>query len=163
MIYDKIENISQYFDTIPVLKKVEEFINEYNENEKPDGTYVIDGENLYAMVQTNQTRKYEEGFTFEAHLKYIDLQYIVSGVEEIRVSKLDRLEFNSQRYSYGEDIAFYDGEPMFNFTMDKGSFIMLYHNDAHMCGLSIDEDVTVKKIVFKIIDPDRKPYIRLRK
>ena len=42
MIFDKIENISDYFEDLPLLEKVADFVKDFNENGKADGTYKID-------------------------------------------------------------------------------------------------------------------------
>lgn len=39
---------------------------------------------------------------------------------------------------------------MFDFTLTKNTFLLLYPSDAHLPGLSADKDVNVRKIVFKI-------------
>jgi YhcH/YjgK/YiaL family protein len=151
MIFDKIENISDYFDELPNLKKVEEFIENFNQNNLKDGTYEIDGEHIFAMVQSYRTKQQDENSKFEAHKKYIDLQYIVSGIEKIRWAKLEKVNLVEEKYSTGSDIAFYDGNAMFDFTLTKGTFLLLYPEDAHMPGLSAEKDVNVRKIVFKLI------------
>jgi YhcH/YjgK/YiaL family protein len=151
MIFDKIENISDYFDELPNLKKVEEFIENFNQNNLKDGTYEIDGERIFAMVQSYRTKQQDENSKFEAHKKYIDLQYIVSGIEKIRWAKLEKVNLVEEKYSTGSDIAFYDGNAMFDFTLTKGTFLLLYPEDAHIPGLSAEKDVNVRKIVFKLI------------
>lgn len=87
---------------------------------------------------------------FEAHKKYIDLQYIVNGIEKIRWARLDSVDLVEEKYSIGGDIAFYEGDAMFDFTLTKGTFLLLYPEDAHLPGLSAQKDVNVRKIVFKI-------------
>lgn len=151
MIFDKIDNISDYFEELPLLEKASDFVDNFNKNNLPDGTYEIDGERLFAMVQSYRTKQQTPEMMFEAHKKYIDLQYIVSGIEKIRWAKLDNIELVEEKYSAGGDIAFYEGNAAFDFTLTKNTFLLLYPCDAHLPGLSADKDVNVKKIVFKII------------
>ncbi|HBN38282.1 MAG TPA: hypothetical protein DD404_02025 [Ruminococcaceae bacterium] len=54
------------------------------------------------------------------------------------------------RYSSGGDIAFYEGDAMFDFTLTNGTFLLLYPEDAHFMGLNTQKDINVRKIVFKI-------------
>lgn len=150
MIFDKMQNISCYFDEIPQLKKVAEFIDDFNQNGREDGTYEIDGKHIFAMIQSYRTKAQTYEMMFEAHKKYIDLQYIVSGIEKIRWARLSSVHLVEERYSQGGDIAFYEGDALFDFTLTKGTFLMLYPQDAHLSGLSADKDVNVRKIVFKI-------------
>ncbi len=150
MIFDKMDNISDYFEELPLLKKVEEFVADFNHKKFADGTYEIDGKRVFAMVQSYRTKQQTQEMMFEAHKKYIDLQYVVNGMEKIRWAKLDKVDLVEERYSSGGDIAFYEGDAMFDFTLTKGTFLLLYPEDTHLPGLSAQKDINVRKIVFKI-------------
>lgn len=150
MIFDKMENISDYFEELPLLRKVDGFVAEFNNKKLADGTYEIDGKKVFAMVQSYCTKQQTQEMMFEAHKKYIDLQYIVNGIEKIRWARLDTLDMVEEKYSSGGDIAFYEGDAMFDFTLTKGTFLLLYPEDAHLPGLSAQKDINVRKIVFKI-------------
>ena len=150
MIFDKIDNISDYFEELPLLKKVEDFVVDFKNGKLADGTYEIDGKRVFAKVQSYRTRQQTHEMMFEAHKKYIDLQYIVNGIEKIRWARLDSVDLVEEKYSTGGDIAFYEGDAMFDFTLTKGTFLLLYPEDAHLPGLSAQKDVNVRKIVFKI-------------
>lgn len=151
MIFDKMDNIADYYEELPLLKKVGAFVDAFNKNKCEDGSYEIDGDRVFAMIQSYRTKQQTPEMMFEAHKKYIDLQYIVSGMEKIRWAKLDKVELAEEKYSSGGDIAFYKGEAAYDFTLTKGTFLLLYPEDAHMPGLSADKDVAVRKIVFKIL------------
>lgn len=150
MIFDKMENILDYFEELPLLRKVDGFVAEFNNKKLADGTYEIDGKRVFAMVQSYCTKQQTQEMMFEAHKKYIDLQYIVNGIEKIRWARLDTLDMVEEKYSSGGDIAFYEGDAMFDFTLTKGTFLLLYPEDAHLPGLSAQKDINVRKIVFKI-------------
>lgn len=150
MIFDKMDNLSDYYEELPLLTKVKEFVDDFNISKPADGTYEIDGKRVFAMIQSYRTKQQTEEMMFEAHKKYIDLQYIVSGIEKIRWAKLDKVDLVEEKYSSGGDIAFYEGDAMLDFTLTKGTFLLLYPQDAHLPGLSADKDVNVRKIVFKI-------------
>lgn len=150
MIFDKMDNISDYFEELPLLKKVENFVADFNNKKLPDGTYEIDGKRVFAMIQSFRTKQQTPEMMFEAHKKYIDLQYVVNGMEKIRWAKLDKVDLVEERYSSGGDIAFYEGDAMFDFTLTKGTFLLLYPEDAHLPGLSAQKETNVRKIVFKI-------------
>ncbi len=150
MIFDKMENISDYFDELPLLRRVNDFVEDFSSKKLEDGTYEIDGRRVFAMIQSYRTKQQTQEMMFEAHKKYIDLQYIVNGVEKIRWARLDTVDLVEEHYSEGKDIAFYEGDAMFDFTLTKGAFLLLYPEDAHLPGLSAQKDVNVRKIVFKI-------------
>lgn len=150
MIFGKIKNISEYFDDYPDLKKVELFIKRLGEERLPDGSYELDGKRLTACVQSYKTKQQTEEMMFEAHKKHTDIMYIVSGQEKIRWARLSDTELVEERFSKGQDIAFYQGFSKLDFVLTKGDFIVFTPNDAHLPGLSVQKDINVRKIVFKL-------------
>ncbi len=151
MIIDKIDNLSAYYDEYPVFEKISEFIKKHNEEHFAPGSYEIDGKHLFANIAQYRTDSNKTA-DFEAHKKYADLQYIVSGMEKIGWVPLSDVEENmiSEEYSKGGDIAFYKGNSKFDFVLTKGSFLFLLPEDAHAPGLCADKECNVEKIVFKI-------------
>lgn len=150
MIFDKMDNISAYFSELPLLEKVAEFMEKFNTENLPDGNYEIDGDRVFASIQSYRTKQQTAEMMFEAHKKYIDVQYIVSGMEKIRWAKLSSVDLVEEHYSKGKDIAFYEGDARFDFTLTKGTFLLLFPEDAHLPGLSADKDCNTRKIVFKV-------------
>ena len=57
MIFDKAENMAQYYEKEPLLKKCAEFIERFEAEKLPDGAYEIDGERVFANVQTYRTKQ----------------------------------------------------------------------------------------------------------
>ena len=153
MLFDKAQNMATYYESAPRLEFCVEFLKRFEEEALPDGEYEIDGERVFANIQTYRTKQQDDTCRFEAHRKYVDVQYIVSGMEKIRVAKLGDLKLTEERSSKGQDIAFYEGEPRLDFVLTKGTFLMLYPQDAHMPGLSVEKDSTVRKIIFKLAVP----------
>ena len=150
MIFDKMQNISKYFEQNRDLKLISEFVNEFHEKKFEDGTYEIDGKRIFAMIQSYKTKSQTPEMMFEAHRDYIDVQYIVQGMEKIRYAKLDEVHLVKEHYSKGKDIAFYEGDARVDFVLTKGTFLLLDPADAHLPGLSADKPCFVRKIVFKI-------------
>lgn len=106
MIFDKMNNISDYFDELPLLKKVADFVDEFNKNKLDDGTYEIDGKRVFAMVQSYRTKQQTPEMMFEAHKKYIDLQYIINGIEKIRWASLDKESWLRKNIPQAETLLF---------------------------------------------------------
>lgn len=150
MIFDKMSNISDYYDEYPKLKKVGEFAERIERENLIDGSYEIDGKDIFANIMTYKSKQQTDESMFEAHKDYIDVQYIIQGIEKIRFAPLDSVELVEERYSKGNDIAFYEGYSKFDFILTKGTFLYLTPDEAHLPGLSADKDVTVRKVVFKV-------------
>lgn len=150
MIFDKAKNISEYFDDYPPLKEVELFIKRLDKEKLPDGSYELDGKRLTACIQSFRTKQQTDEMMFEAHKSHTDIMYIVSGQEKIRWAILSDTELVEERFSKGQDIAFYQGFSKLDFVLTKGDFIVFTPNDAHLPGLSVQKDINVRKIVFKL-------------
>lgn len=150
MICDRAENAAEYYESVPLLEKCSDFLKRFYNEKLPDGSYEIDGERVFANVQSYRTAPQTEKSRFEAHRKYIDVQYIVSGIEKIKWAPLPSLKEVEEQYSKGGDIAFYTGASKADFVLTAGAFLLLFPQDAHMPGLSAEKDAFVRKIVFKI-------------
>ena len=142
MIYDRLENYKLYVNAHPLFKIAFYFLLSYKGMEI--GRYDL-SDGVFVLVQRYNTKKREEA-RWEAHKKFIDLQFIVSGKERMGVTKLDTLipaaEFDNQK-----DIGFYLGEGSFIDMKDR-EFMILYPSDAHMP--AIGDGSAVDKIVVKI-------------
>ncbi len=114
-----------------------------------DGRLAVRGEEIYAMVQHSDIRKPEES-RYEAHRKYIDIQYLVEGAEEIRVAPVGKMK-ESVAYDAAKDIAFYEHPAAYRQVILKpGSFVVLFPEDAHMPLCPAGPVGKVHKVVVKI-------------
>ena len=80
MIFGRKEDLNLYRGISKNLAKGIDFLLNFDTS-KPEGKYEIDGDKVYALVTSGKTKLAEEPI-FEAHRKYIDLQYILSGEED---------------------------------------------------------------------------------
>lgn len=111
--------------------------------------YDIDGDNLYAPVSEYLTKN-EEDARYEAHQKYIDIQYVESGKELIGVAPLSNKKDVLDPYDGTKDIEFLtvtDGE---NRLATPEKFFIFFPEDAHRPGLKDGENSPVRKIVVKV-------------
>jgi YhcH/YjgK/YiaL family protein len=113
------------------------------------GRYPIAGDSLFMIVDEYHTQDAKER-KYEAHRKYIDLQYVISGQELIGIAKLDKQGL-LEPYDKDRDIAFFsvdDGEYR---LADNSVFFVFFPDDAHQPCVNVDQNAPVRKIVFKII------------
>ncbi len=150
IIFDKMSNASLYYDSHKDLELISNFVEKFNETNLDDGTYELDGKRVFAMIQSFRTKQQTSEMMFEAHKDYIDVQYIAQGIEKIRFANLSDVNLVQEQYSKGKDIAFYEGDAKLDFVLEKGTFLLLEPEDAHLPGLSAEKDCFVRKIVFKI-------------
>lgn len=150
MIFDKMSNANKYIDQYKDMELVSKFADEFAEKNLEDGTYELDGKRVFAMIQSYRSKQQTAEMMFEAHRDYIDVQYIVQGIEKIRYANLDEVNLVEEHYSKGKDIAFYEGDSKCDFVLTKGTFLLLDPSDAHLPGLCSEKECFVRKIVFKI-------------
>lgn len=125
------------------------FLQDTKLDELKTGRYPIIGDTLFVMVQEYQTQDRRER-NYEAHRKYIDLQYVISGEELIGVSALNRVSL-TREYDAGKDIAFYETEEGEFRVATNDVFFIFFPEDAHMPCIKKGKDCIVKKIVLKIL------------
>lgn len=112
------------------------------------GNHEIDGKDVYAIV-SQYNSKNPEDVRFEAHKKYTDLQYVISGNEYIGLSGLSRTVAVTP-YDEERDIAFYQAEDGVFLAARPGRFFIFFPDNVHRPGLKIQESVPVKKLVIKV-------------
>lgn len=147
MILDSIADSSSYEGIHANLDTALKFLREVDTNTLTDGRHEIDGDEVYAMVQTYETTPAAEK-RFEAHRAYADIQYVASGSEIIYWQRIDRLSPDGS-YDADKDCAFYaDGECV-PLPLSAGDFTVLFPQDAHKPGCNSAPIGSVRKIVVK--------------
>lgn len=146
MIIDRIDNAYFYYTVHPRFKRAFDYIHQLDTATIPVGRHEIDGDAMFALVQEYDTKLKEQGL-WEAHRRYIDLQYVVQGIEGFGYANVNHLK--QGEYDSAKDFLPLHGEGDL-VTVHSGSFILLLPEDAHMPGMAIDKPAPVKKVVIKI-------------
>lgn len=149
MIADRIENHRIYAPLGARIAAGLEFLAGLRAEEFREQTVELDGRNLYAMFQTYTTEP-ETGRYYEAHRQYVDIQYILSGTETIRVTNVGQLAVRSP-YAPERDVAFYELAPGIDVVLGPGEFTILYPHDAHLPKLPATEPSVAQKAVVKVL------------
>jgi YhcH/YjgK/YiaL family protein len=116
-----------------------------------DKKYIIDGDNIFAIVMSYTTASQEESM-LESHQNYVDIQTTLRAAEAFECFSTDNLKIQTP-YDASKDAAFYTYTPHYQARVNvtPGTFVMLYPHDAHMAGLMIDDKPElIKKVVVKI-------------
>lgn len=149
MIADRIEN-SNVYPLGSAWLTAFKFLSSLKPDVE-DKKYPILGEDIFAMVSSYKTRP-ADVVQFEAHRKYVDIQTVMSGNEEIGWLSVGEL-LTMQPYDVLKDIEFYH-HPKVNYTrisVSPGTFVVLFPWDAHKPALiKGNTPEHVKKIVIKV-------------
>ncbi len=146
MIIDRIENSLPYYALHPKFKAAFEYLGQIDIHSISVGRHEVDGDSIYALVQEYNTKLKEDG-KWEAHRRYIDLQYVVQGAEGMGYANIHHL--NQGEYDASKDFLPLFGEGS-QVTLKSGCFVLLFPEDAHMPSMAIGEPAFARKIVLKI-------------
>lgn len=147
MIKDKLTNAEVYYSLSNRVKAAFEWLKSADLVNIADGKYVLDGENLFANVQTYQTK---EEAPYEAHREYIDIQYMIAGVERIGVTDYSNC-IVKEEYNSEKDIEFLNcNKPELYQVINEGEFLLLYPHDSHKPSIDYNGKQSVKKVVVKV-------------
>jgi len=145
MIIDRIENAALYYPLHPKFKQAFDYIAQIDIHTLPVGRHEIDN-SMYVLVQEYTTKPKSEG-KWEAHRRYIDLQYVMQGAEGMGYANIHDLE-------QGEYLSEKDFLPLFGeggqIALRSGYFVLLFPEDAHMPSMALGESKPARKIVIKI-------------
>lgn len=112
-----------------------------------DGRYIIEDDNIFVNIMEYETRE-ESGAYWEAHKKYLDLHFIIRGMEKICVGNLFKMNYID--YNAEKDFVQVEGDGYAEICLEKGDFLLLEPCDAHKTGICGGSRQKVKKAVFKI-------------
>lgn len=149
MILDTLDNAARYEVLNSRFAKAFAYLRTVD-GTQPLGRHDLDGDYCFALVQTYETKPQEKAL-FEAHCKYIDVQFIFSGRETILWAPLAAMKEETMAYSEDKEAALWklvsDVTPL---HMSGGHFAILYPQDAHAPCIEWGEPEQVFKVVVKV-------------
>jgi YhcH/YjgK/YiaL family protein len=112
--------------------------------------YDIDGDNLFATISDYVTKNPETA-NFEAHRKYIDIQYIISGKEIMNAVPLSTVKEIVAPYDETKDIEFMTVSKFVNYNATPSNFFIFFPDQAHRTQLKDGDNSKVRKVVIKLM------------
>lgn len=146
MILDVLENAPRYLGLHQGFAKAFEFLRRPDVTELPVGKYEIDGSRVYAMVSKDPGRKKEDGL-LETHVKYIDIQLVLAGTDEMGWKPKSLCQAPSGVYDQKNDMQFYTDAPDAWLATRRGAFVIFFPEDAHLPLISPGQ---LHKVVVKV-------------
>ena len=149
MIKNSLKYTKNYYNLSEKIKLGLEYLENNDLKDTPNGKYEILGQDVFINIQ-DYTSKPEIQGKWEAHRKYIDIQFMIKGTEKIGVGEIQDYE-TTEAYSEENDVEFLKTDKPSQFiTMNENDYIILYPYDVHMPQITVDEPSYVKKAVLKI-------------
>ncbi|WP_425060360.1 Toxin-antitoxin biofilm protein TabA [Sporomusa carbonis] len=151
MIFGHISTLAK---DAPILHKV--LVKGLNYLAKTDlaalaaGKHEIEGKDIYVAVNEYETQP-REVRRAEAHVEYLDIQYIISGRELIAYSLLSPDNEVLSDELTAKDVIFYKTvRQETDLVMTEGMYAIFFPWDVHRPNCALNEPGKVKKAVVKI-------------
>ena len=103
VILDEFKHADFYLGVHPLMKPAFDYLRKTDLSNIESGKYEIDGEKMLLLAQQYITKPREQG-QWEAHRRYIDIQYVYRGIEWFGWANLGRLHagaYDAQRDFWG--------------------------------------------------------------
>ena len=146
MVADRLSNAALYRPLSPRIAQALQFLSRPELASLEDGKHPIDGDNMFAIMLRTQTQPIEQA-RWEAHRRYIDVQYMVTGTERIGVGHISR--FIQEPYDPELEVIWLNGDGDF-LTFHEGMFMIFWPEDAHQPRVMVNERADVIRAVVKI-------------
>lgn len=144
MIKDSVLYVDNYSFLDDKVKQGLQYLLSTDFSAVEDGKYDI-SDDMYVNIQSYTTKVDAD---YEAHRKYIDIQYLISGSEKIGIADYDCCR-PKIKYDEDNDIEFLSGDGEYVELYEK-EFMILYPSDAHKPSISISVPSIVRKAVVKV-------------
>jgi biofilm protein TabA len=146
VVLDHLNRRALYAGLSPGIDRALEHLAATDWSHTLPGRYEINGDRLFAIVSSYETQPLER-VPWEAHRRYIDVQYLVAGAERIGYAELTSL--TAGEYDAHRDCLSASGAGG-TVALTAGSFAILFPHDAHRPGVDLDRSTRVRKVVVKV-------------
>lgn len=142
----KITNYQELTKYFNVPKEALDFLAKASKDTEC-GKYVFSDDCFINVITVDTTE--EATKMMEAHVKFVDVQYLLDGEEKIYYTDKAPLELG-QEYDEKKDRSFYKWTNADEVSYQAGEGVVLYPNEAHLPGCAVVKSQTIKKAVIKI-------------
>lgn len=146
MIIDTLSNADKYFSLNPRFAAAFQYLRTPLTRTMDSVREEVDGEKLIALVSRKIGKRKNEA-KLEIHKKYIDIQFVVEGVDTMGWKAANDCSEVLSPYDGEKDIGFFADEPAVWSPVKAGMYAIFFPGDAHAPMVSNDE---IYKIILKV-------------
>lgn len=146
MILDTLDNAGRYTALHPLFVSAFDYLRQLPAEPPTSGRLQLDGERFIAIFSAAAGRTREQA-RLECHRRYVDIQYVIAGVDEMGWAPLHACRQPVEEFNRDKDIQFFNDAPYSWVTARAGSFCIFFPEDAHAPLVS---DGPIHKVVLKI-------------
>jgi YhcH/YjgK/YiaL family protein len=146
MIFSNLSQSGRYTALHPLFQRAFDYIRNTELQALAPGRYPIVGDDLFAIVENMPGRTHGDA-KLECHRKYIDIQLVLEGVDEMGWKTLADCLNPVSDYSAEKDIQFFHDMPATWIVTPPEHFCIFFPEDAHAPLVS---NGGIHKVIFKI-------------
>ncbi len=151
MIISTLDHLPPRMALTPSLRKALDFLAAHRTGEGLPARLEVDGARVYAMLQSFETSPAGPLVELEAHRRYIDIQYVVSGGEVMGWAHLSAVQslsaYNPEKDVQTGTLPAAEVSPV---LVRAGQACVFFPEDAHAPKLAWGKPDKVVKIVVKV-------------
>jgi len=130
MILDRLQNAGRYEQTHKGFKAAFEFLKSAKVVSLEPGRHAVDGDRVFVMINHDPGRG-RSGAKLEIHRKYIDIQVVIAGHDEIGWTPAAECTQPNGQFDTTRDLGFFLDPPALWLPMPPGTFAIFFPEDAH--------------------------------
>ncbi|MDO8207628.1 MAG: YhcH/YjgK/YiaL family protein [Gallionella sp.] len=146
MILSTLSQSDRYAGLHPLFPLAFDYMRNTDLYALAPGRYPIAGEDLFAIVEHVPGRTREMA-RLEAHRRYIDIQLVLDGIDEMGWKPLADCYNPVSEHSVEKDIRFFHDAPATWIATPPDHFCIFFPEDAHAPLVS---EGKIRKVIFKI-------------
>jgi YhcH/YjgK/YiaL family protein len=146
MIFSTLSQSDRYAALHPLFPRAFDYMRNTDLYALAPGRYPIAGDDLFAIVEHVPGRTREMA-RLEAHRRYIDIQLVLDGVDEMGWKSLADCYNPVSDHSIDKDIRFFHDAPATWIATPPDAFCIFFPEDAHAPLVS---ERVIRKVIFKI-------------
>lgn len=146
MIFATLSQTDRYAALHPLFPRAFEYMRNTDLLALMPGRYPIVGEQLFVIIE-NVAGRTREAAQLECHRRYIDIQLVLEGVDEMGWKALAGCTQPVSDYSAERDIQFFRDTPASWVATPPGAFCIFFPEDAHAPLVAAGN---IRKAIFKV-------------
>jgi len=146
MILDTLANADRYASLHSLFPRAFEYLRTTDLKALAQGRHPVIGERLIVIAATAAGRD-RSAAPLECHRKYIDIQFVLEGVDEMGWKAAGNCLEPIDDYNSEKDIQFFQDVPASWIATPPGAFCIFFPEDAHAPLVS---EGAISKIILKI-------------
>ena len=153
MIIESKDTIDKVLPYLPLrLGRAMAYLRDTDLGKLSDGRYEVEGSDIFVIISSYKTDK-AESCILEAHFKYIDIQYLISGEELVYHSQIGAPFHKTVEKNVKKDMVIFEGsiEDENKYHLKAGQLMVFFPWDAHRTRCNAGRTACkVRKAVIKV-------------